>query len=48
MDSPRFPRPVLRSRLHGAITAGDPDAAARAMHEHFMLVSDVALLREQS
>ncbi|TCN44528.1 hypothetical protein EV644_101336 [Kribbella orskensis] len=27
--------------------AGYPDAAAQAMHDHVMLVSDVALLREQ-
>ena len=45
----RFPA----SRFHGydlcadAIAAGDPAAAASAMHEHVMLVSDVALLRER-
>jgi hypothetical protein len=27
--------------------AGDPDAAAQAMHDRVMRVSDVALLREQ-
>ena len=28
-----------------AIRAGDPDAAAAAMHAHVAMVSDVALLR---
>ncbi|TDO93076.1 FadR/GntR family transcriptional regulator [Enemella evansiae] len=31
-----------------AIRAGDPQAAARAMHTHVQLVSDVALLRDGS
>jgi GntR family transcriptional repressor for pyruvate dehydrogenase complex len=30
-----------------AIRAGDPEAAAEAMHAHVAMVSDVALLREQ-
>ncbi|TWD82380.1 GntR family transcriptional regulator [Kribbella amoyensis] len=34
-------------RIADAIAAGDAAAASRAMHEHVLLVSDVAVLREQ-
>ena len=34
-------------RIADAIRAGDPEAAATAMHAHVELVSDVALLRER-
>ena len=33
--------------IAAAIRAGDPDAAAAAMHDHVAMVSDVALLRDQ-
>jgi GntR family transcriptional repressor for pyruvate dehydrogenase complex len=33
-------------RIADAIRAGDPEAAAQAMHEHVAMVSDVALLRD--
>lgn len=32
--------------IAGAIRAGDPEAAAAAMHAHVVMVSDVAVLRE--
>ena len=50
LSQPGRPRESLAGhrRVADAIAAGDPDAAALAMHEHVMLVSDVALLREQS
>jgi DNA-binding FadR family transcriptional regulator len=50
LSQPGGPRESLagHQRVADAIAAGDPDAAALAMHEHVMLVSDVALLREQS
>ena len=50
LSQPGRPRESLagHQRVADAIVAGDPDAAALAMHEHVMLVSDVALLREQS
>lgn len=35
-------------RIADAIAAGDPEAAAAAMHDHVNLVSDVALLRHHS
>ncbi|MFC5260575.1 FCD domain-containing protein [Kribbella qitaiheensis] len=49
MDQPGRPRESLagHQRIADAIAAGDPDAAPQAMHDHVMLVSDVALLREQ-
>jgi GntR family transcriptional regulator, transcriptional repressor for pyruvate dehydrogenase complex len=49
LSQPGRPRESLagHQRVADAIAAGDPDAAAQAMHEHVMLVSDVALLREQ-
>ncbi|TCC57433.1 FadR family transcriptional regulator [Kribbella pittospori] len=50
LSQPGRPRESLAGhrRVADAIEAGDSDAAARAMHEHVMRVSDVALLREQS
>ena len=36
------------ARVADAISAGDAEAAAAAMHGHVMLVSDVALLREDA
>ncbi|MEI8407836.1 MULTISPECIES: FadR/GntR family transcriptional regulator [unclassified Kribbella] len=50
LSQPGRPRESLagHQKVADAIAAGDPDAAAQAMHEHVMLVSDVALLREQS
>ena len=50
LSQPGRPRESLAGhrRVADAIVAGDPEAAAQAMHEHVMLVSDVALLREQS
>jgi GntR family transcriptional regulator, transcriptional repressor for pyruvate dehydrogenase complex len=50
LSQPGRPRESLAGhrKVADAIAAGDPDAAAAAMHEHVMLVSDVALLREQS
>ncbi|MFG1815184.1 FadR/GntR family transcriptional regulator [Kribbella sp. NPDC049174] len=49
LSQPGRPRESLagHQRVADAIAAGDPDAATQAMHEHVMLVSDVALLREQ-
>lgn len=49
LSQPGRPRESLAGhhRIADAIAAGNPDAAAQAMHEHVMLVSDVALLREQ-
>ncbi|TCO26390.1 GntR family transcriptional repressor for pyruvate dehydrogenase complex [Kribbella steppae] len=50
LSQPGRPRESLagHQRVADAIAVGDPDAAALAMHEHVMLASDVALLREQS
>ncbi|MDX6252640.1 MAG: GntR family transcriptional regulator, transcriptional repressor for pyruvate dehydrogenase complex [Kribbellaceae bacterium] len=50
LSQPGRPRDSLAGhrRIADAIAAGDPEAAAQAMHDHVMLVSDVALLREQS
>jgi GntR family transcriptional repressor for pyruvate dehydrogenase complex len=49
LSQPGRPRESLagHQRVADAIAAGDPAAAAQAMHDHVMLVSDVALLREQ-
>ncbi|WBQ03670.1 FadR/GntR family transcriptional regulator [Kribbella sp. CA-293567] len=48
LSQPGRPRESLAGhrRVADAIVAADPRAAAQAMHEHVMLVSDVALLRE--
>ncbi|MGW6196858.1 FadR/GntR family transcriptional regulator [Kribbella sp. NPDC055110] len=50
LSQPGRPRESLAGhrKIADAIAAGDPDAAAQAMHEHVMLVSDVALLRDRS
>jgi GntR family transcriptional regulator, transcriptional repressor for pyruvate dehydrogenase complex len=49
LSQPGRPRESLagHQKVADAIAAGDPDAATQAMHEHVMLVSDVALLRDQ-
>ncbi|RYP82614.1 FadR family transcriptional regulator [Nocardioides guangzhouensis] len=49
LSQPGRPRDSLAGhrRIADAIRAGDPAGAAAAMHEHVMLVSDVALLRER-
>jgi len=49
LSQPGRPRESLAGhrKVADAIAAGDPDAAALAMHEHVMLVSDVALLRDR-
>jgi GntR family transcriptional repressor for pyruvate dehydrogenase complex len=49
LSQPGRPRESLagHQRIADAIVASDPVAAAQAMHDHVMLVSDVALLREQ-
>ncbi|GAB3931777.1 FadR/GntR family transcriptional regulator [Kribbella albertanoniae] len=48
LSQPGRPKDSLAGhrKVADAIAAGDPAAAALAMHEHVMLVSDVALLRE--
>ncbi len=48
LSQPGRPRDSLAGhrRIAGAIRAGDPQAASRAMHEHVDKVSDVALLRD--
>jgi GntR family transcriptional repressor for pyruvate dehydrogenase complex len=48
LSQPGRPRDSLagHQRIADAIAASDPAAAAQAMHEHVMLVSDVALLRD--
>lgn len=48
LSQPGRPKDSLAGhrKVADAIAAGDPVAAALAMHEHVMLVSDVALLRE--
>lgn len=50
LSQPGRPRESLAGhrKVADAIGAGDPDAAAQAMHEHVMLVSDVALLRDRT
>jgi GntR family transcriptional repressor for pyruvate dehydrogenase complex len=49
LSQPGRPKDSLAGhrKIAEAIIAGDPDAASQAMHEHVLLVSDVALLREQ-
>lgn len=48
LSQPGRPRDSLAGHraVAEAIRAGDPEAAARAMHAHVEMVSDVALLRE--
>ena len=48
LSQPGRPRDSLAGHraIADAIRAGDPDAAAEAMHAHVAMVSDVALLRE--
>lgn len=48
LSQPGRPRVSLagHQRIAEAIAAGDPKAAATAMHDHVMMVSDVALVRE--
>jgi GntR family transcriptional repressor for pyruvate dehydrogenase complex len=48
LSQPDRPRTSLagHQRIADAITSGDAEAAAAAMHGHVMLVSDVALLRD--
>ncbi|HEY3563151.1 MAG TPA: FadR/GntR family transcriptional regulator [Kribbella sp.] len=50
LSQPGRPRESLAGhrKVGDAIAAGDPEAAAQAMHEHVMLVSDVALLRDRT
>jgi GntR family transcriptional repressor for pyruvate dehydrogenase complex len=50
LSQPGRPRESLAGhrKVAEAIADGDPLAAARAMHDHVMLVSDVALLRDRS
>ncbi|TCC28370.1 FadR/GntR family transcriptional regulator [Kribbella sindirgiensis] len=50
LSQPGRPRESLAGhrKVADAIAAGDPDAAALATHEHVMLVSDVALLRDRT
>ncbi len=47
LSQPGRPRVSLagHQRIADAIAAGDPDAAATAMHDHVLMVSDVALMR---
>ena len=47
LSQPARPRASLAGHraIADAIRAGDPDAAARAMHAHVEMVSDVAVLR---
>jgi GntR family transcriptional repressor for pyruvate dehydrogenase complex len=49
LSQPGRPRDSLagHQKIADAIIAGDPTAAYHAMHEHVMMVSDVALLRER-
>jgi GntR family transcriptional repressor for pyruvate dehydrogenase complex len=49
LSQPGRPRASLAGhrKVADAIVAGDPAAASAAMHEHVMMVSDVALLRER-
>ncbi len=48
LSQPDRPRASLAGHraVADAIRAGDPAAAAAAMHDHVTMVSDVALLRE--
>jgi GntR family transcriptional regulator, transcriptional repressor for pyruvate dehydrogenase complex len=49
LSQPGRPRDSLAGhrRIAEAIRAGDPEAAASAMHQHVMMVSDVALIRDR-
>jgi GntR family transcriptional repressor for pyruvate dehydrogenase complex len=49
LSQPGRPRDSLAGhrKIAEAIIAGDPAAASAAMHEHVVMVSDVALLRER-
>jgi GntR family transcriptional repressor for pyruvate dehydrogenase complex len=49
LSQPGRPRDSLAGhrKVADAIMAGDPAAASTAMHEHVVMVSDVALLRER-
>ena len=49
LSQPGRPRDSLAGhrKVADAIAAGDPVAASAAMHEHVVMVSDVALLRER-
>ena len=49
LSQPGRPRDSLagHQKIADAIIAGDPTAAYQAMHEHVLMVSDVALLRER-
>ncbi|PVG84407.1 GntR family transcriptional regulator [Nocardioides gansuensis] len=48
LSQPGRPRDSLAGhrRIADAIAAGDPAAAAEAMHDHITMVSDVALIRD--
>jgi GntR family transcriptional repressor for pyruvate dehydrogenase complex len=50
LSQPGRPRDSLAGHraVAEAIVAGDPEAAATAMHAHVMMVSDVALLRDRA
>ncbi|WP_408899429.1 FadR/GntR family transcriptional regulator [Nocardioides sp. R1-1] len=50
LAQPERPRASLAGhrRIAEAIAAGDPVAAARAMHDHIDMVSDVALIRDDA
>jgi GntR family transcriptional repressor for pyruvate dehydrogenase complex len=50
LSQPDRPRASLAGHraIAEAIRAGDPEAAARAMHAHVEMVSDVAMLRPES
>ncbi|MEU8223240.1 FadR/GntR family transcriptional regulator [Kribbella sp. NPDC048915] len=50
LSQPGRPRESLAGhrKVADAIADGDPEGAAQAMHEHVMLVSDVALLRDRT
>ncbi len=49
LSQPGRPRDSLAAhrKVADAIIAGDPSGASAAMHEHVVMVSDVALLRER-
>ncbi len=49
LGQPGRPRDSLagHTRIADAIRAGDPAAAAQAMHDHVQMVSDVAILRDE-
>jgi GntR family transcriptional repressor for pyruvate dehydrogenase complex len=50
LSQPGRPRDSLAGhrRIADAIAAGDPEAAGAAMHAHIVMVSDVALIREDA